>query len=79
MDDLSRAQRETYVDMVTAPEYDMGSHQWCDTHIIREESGRVIGINGNWNSTTLKALERKGYIDIVKDGGWWNDIVITKV
>lgn len=59
--------------MANAPEYDMGVHQWCDTHIIRED-GEVY-INGNWNSTTLRALERKGFIHIVKDGGWWNDIV----
>jgi len=75
--ELSRAQQETINDMINAPEYDMGSHQWCDTHIIRENDN--VFINGNWNSTTLKALERKGFIDIVKIGGWWNDIVTLRV
>lgn len=70
---LSPKQEETLHDMRTAPEYNMAEHQWCDTHVIRE--GRNVYINGNWNSTTLKALERKGFIDIVKDGGWWNDII----
>jgi len=75
--ELSRAQQETIDDMINAPEYDMGNHQWCDTHIIRENDN--VFINGNWNSTTLKALERKGFIDIVKIGGWWNDIVTLRV
>lgn len=73
---LSRKQRETLQDMILAPAYDMGKHQWCDTHLIVEDGETFV--NGNWNSTTLKALERKGFIDIVKDGGWWNDIVRVK-
>ena len=70
---LSRAQQVVLSDMMNAPEYNMGKHQWCDTHIIRD--GTDTYINGNWNTTTLNALERKGYIRIVKIGGFWNDIV----
>lgn len=70
---LSRAQQVTLNDMINAPEYDMGKHQWCDTHIIRD--GGFVYINGNWNTTTLKAMERKGVIRIVKIGDFWNDIV----
>jgi hypothetical protein len=70
---LSRAQESTLQDMLNAPEYCMGEHQWCDTHIIREDGETYI--NGNWNSNTLRALERKGYIRIVKIGDFWNDIV----
>jgi hypothetical protein len=70
---LTRTQQTVLADMVNAPEYDMGKHQWCDTHIIRD--GAKTFINGNWNTTTLKALERKGFIRIVKIGGFWSDIV----
>ena len=70
---LSSTQEDVLNDMLNAPEYDMGKHQWCDTHIIRD--GADTYINGNWNTTTLKALERKGYIRIVKIGGFWNDII----
>ncbi|MCK5016102.1 MAG: hypothetical protein KAS32_03440 [Candidatus Peribacteraceae bacterium] len=73
---LSRAQNRVLNDMMTAPEYDMGNHQWCDTHLI--QVGNETFINGNWNSTTLKALERKGFISIIKDGGWWSDIIQLK-
>ena len=71
---LSRAQQETLSDMMTAPVYD-GSHQWCDTHKICNTDQ----INGNWNTNTLKALERKGCITIIKCGDWWNDIVEVTV
>lgn len=70
---LSRKQQEVFNDIINAPEYDMGSHQWCDTHIIRE-NGEVY-VNGNWNTNTLKALERKGVITIIRIGDWWNDVV----
>jgi len=73
---LTRTQQVVLADMVNAPEYDMGKHQWCDTHIIRD--GAKTFINGNWNTTTLKALERKGFIRIVKIGGFWSDIVEIK-
>jgi len=73
---LTRTQQTVLADMVNAPEYDMGKHQWCDTHIIRD--GKETFINGNWNTTTLKALERKGFIRIVKIGGFWSDIVEIK-
>jgi hypothetical protein len=66
---LTPAQQRVYNDMVNAPMYD-GSQQWCDTH------KRCDGlINGNWNTNTLKAMERKGVIRIVEIGGWWNDTV----
>jgi len=66
---LSFAQQNTLNDMKNAPIYD-GSQQWCDTHV------RCDGlINGNWNTNTLKAMERKGVIRIVELGNWWNDTV----
>ena len=66
---LSEAQYNTLNDMKNAPLYD-GSQQWCDTYV------RCDGIiNGNWNTNTLKALERKGVITIIKVGDWWNDEV----
>ncbi len=66
---LTPSQQYTLNDMKQAPLYD-GSHQWCDTHI------RCDGfINGNWNTHTLKSMERKGVIRIVELGNWWNDVV----
>lgn len=73
---LSRKQQETLDDMRNAPVYDMGTHQWCDTYLIPDD--RRTCVNGNWHSTTLNALERKGFIEIVKDGGWWNDIIYLR-
>ena len=67
---LSYNQKKVLNDMMTAPMYN-GTQQWCDTHT------RCDGkINGNWNTNTLKALERKGFITIEQIGGWWNDTII---
>jgi len=66
---LTPAQQKTYDDMLNAPDY-KGEHHWSDTH------KRCDGlINGNWNTHTLKAMERKGVIRVIEYGNWWNDTV----
>jgi hypothetical protein len=67
---LSNPQRNTLNEIKNAPDYDMGKHQWCDA--FKREDGLI---NGNWNSLTLKSLERKGFIEIIHIGDFWNDIV----
>jgi len=69
--ELSPAQRHTLDDMINAPMYD-GSHQWCDTFKLPYDNSHI---NGNWNTNTLKAMERKGVIRIVELGNWWNDVI----
>ncbi len=68
---LSPTQQRTLDDMTNAPIYN-GSHQWCDTFKLPYDNSHI---NGNWNSNTLKAMERKGIISIIKIGDWWNDVV----
>jgi len=67
--DLSPAQRHTLDDMINAPMYD-GSLQWCATRVSCDGL-----VNGNCNTNTLKAMERKGVIRIVELGNWWNDTI----
>ena len=67
--ELTISQHNVLNDMFHAPVYD-GTQQWCDTH--KRCDGKI---NGNWNTHTLRALERKGFIKIHEIGGWWNDTV----
>lgn len=66
---LTLSQRTTLNDIQNAPEYYCEA-QWCDT--FKRGDGTV---NGNWNTLTLKSLEKKGFINIVKVGNFWNDVV----
>ena len=72
---LSPAQQKIYNDVINAPMYDP-SHQWCDIFRLPYDTDCV---NGNWNTNTLKAMERKGIIIIVKLGDWWNDVIKLRV
>ncbi len=67
---LSINQQKTFNEMINAPVYDYANHQWCDC--FKRDDGII---NGNWNTLTLKALARKGFIEIVKIGDFWNDMV----
>lgn len=67
---LSKPQEKTLNEIYNAPDYDCIKHQWCDT--FKREDGLI---NGNWNTLTLQALERKGFITIVHIGDFWNDLV----